>query len=125
MLAGSASDGGALTRPPRSCDPPPRSSRLEWPKDHYFPPCELKFRDGWEPPAATASQELSHMTERLVHGRRGGEPTARQREVSGLGWGLPATSCSHFLSVPPQPTGIDSSYLQIQNQDGVHQDPDW
>uniref|UniRef100_A0A8D3AFY6 Epidermal growth factor receptor kinase substrate 8-like protein 1 n=1 Tax=Scophthalmus maximus TaxID=52904 RepID=A0A8D3AFY6_SCOMX len=25
--------------------------RLEWPKDHYFPPCPLRFRDGWEPPA--------------------------------------------------------------------------
>ncbi|XP_061570183.1 epidermal growth factor receptor kinase substrate 8-like isoform X8 [Cololabis saira] len=24
--------------------------RLEWPKDHYFPPCVLRFRDNWEPP---------------------------------------------------------------------------
>uniref|UniRef100_A0A8P4K7A6 Epidermal growth factor receptor kinase substrate 8-like protein 1 n=1 Tax=Dicentrarchus labrax TaxID=13489 RepID=A0A8P4K7A6_DICLA len=34
--------------------------RLEWPKDHYFPPCVLRFRDGWEPPAlptATLSRE--------------------------------------------------------------------
>ncbi|MFT7799179.1 epidermal growth factor receptor kinase substrate 8-like [Arapaima gigas] len=26
-------------------------SRLEWPKDHYFPPYVPRFRDGWEPPA--------------------------------------------------------------------------
>ncbi|XP_061815672.1 epidermal growth factor receptor kinase substrate 8a isoform X1 [Nerophis lumbriciformis] len=25
--------------------------RLEWPKDHYFPPCTLSFGDGWQPPA--------------------------------------------------------------------------
>ncbi|XP_059904486.1 epidermal growth factor receptor kinase substrate 8-like isoform X4 [Gadus macrocephalus] len=25
--------------------------RLEWPKEQYFPPCPLRFRDGWEPPA--------------------------------------------------------------------------
>uniref|UniRef100_A0A8C9WNU7 EGFR pathway substrate 8a, signaling adaptor n=1 Tax=Scleropages formosus TaxID=113540 RepID=A0A8C9WNU7_SCLFO len=25
--------------------------RLEWPKDHYFPPYVPRFRDGWEPPA--------------------------------------------------------------------------
>ncbi|KAK5877172.1 hypothetical protein CesoFtcFv8_026443 [Champsocephalus esox] len=25
-------------------------SRLEWPKEHYFPPFVLTFRDGWEPP---------------------------------------------------------------------------
>ncbi|XP_048863100.1 epidermal growth factor receptor kinase substrate 8-like isoform X2 [Brienomyrus brachyistius] len=26
-------------------------SRLEWPKDHYFPPYVPRFRDGWEPPS--------------------------------------------------------------------------
>ncbi|XP_069375995.1 epidermal growth factor receptor kinase substrate 8a isoform X4 [Paralichthys olivaceus] len=34
--------------------------RLEWPKDHYFPPCVLRFRDGWEPaalPVVTLSPE--------------------------------------------------------------------
>ncbi|XP_061618642.1 epidermal growth factor receptor kinase substrate 8a isoform X3 [Phyllopteryx taeniolatus] len=25
--------------------------RLEWPKDHDFPPCQLVFADSWEPPA--------------------------------------------------------------------------
>ncbi|XP_041833475.1 epidermal growth factor receptor kinase substrate 8a isoform X3 [Melanotaenia boesemani] len=39
-------------------------SRLEWPKDQYFPPCELRFRDGWEPPVlrdAPQSRELDLM----------------------------------------------------------------
>uniref|UniRef100_A0A3Q3IX45 Epidermal growth factor receptor kinase substrate 8-like protein 1 n=1 Tax=Monopterus albus TaxID=43700 RepID=A0A3Q3IX45_MONAL len=44
--------------------------RLEWPKDHYFPPCALKFRDGWEPPAFSVGpgreQELTQLAETLV-----------------------------------------------------------
>ncbi|XP_039457120.1 epidermal growth factor receptor kinase substrate 8a isoform X3 [Oreochromis aureus] len=47
-------------------------SRLEWPKDHYFPPCVLKFRDGWEPPALPAmtqsrEQELAQLAESLAN----------------------------------------------------------
>ncbi|CAI5636691.1 unnamed protein product [Oreochromis niloticus] len=47
-------------------------SRLEWPKDHYFPPCVLKFRDGWEPPALPAmtqsrEQELTQLAESLAN----------------------------------------------------------
>ncbi|XP_055087757.1 epidermal growth factor receptor kinase substrate 8a isoform X3 [Periophthalmus magnuspinnatus] len=46
--------------------------RLEWPKDHYFPPCVLKFRDGWEPPAVplvppSHEQELAHLAESLAN----------------------------------------------------------
>ncbi|XP_020782117.1 epidermal growth factor receptor kinase substrate 8a isoform X3 [Boleophthalmus pectinirostris] len=46
--------------------------RLEWPKDHYFPPCVLKFRDGWEPPAIpmvppSREQELAHLAESLAN----------------------------------------------------------
>uniref|UniRef100_A0A673B8H7 Epidermal growth factor receptor kinase substrate 8-like protein 1 n=1 Tax=Sphaeramia orbicularis TaxID=375764 RepID=A0A673B8H7_9TELE len=46
--------------------------RLEWPKDHYFPPCVLKFRDGWEPPASplvapSQEQELTQLAESLVN----------------------------------------------------------
>lgn len=46
--------------------------RLEWPKDHYFPLCVLRFRDGWEPPAlpsATPSreQELTQLAESLAN----------------------------------------------------------
>ncbi|KAM3587993.1 uncharacterized protein V6R79_018422 [Siganus canaliculatus] len=42
--------------------------RLEWPKDHYFPPCVLRFRDGWEPPAlpsATVSSREQELAESL------------------------------------------------------------
>uniref|UniRef100_A0AAX7SV87 Epidermal growth factor receptor kinase substrate 8-like protein 1 n=1 Tax=Astatotilapia calliptera TaxID=8154 RepID=A0AAX7SV87_ASTCA len=47
-------------------------SRLEWPKDHYFPPCVLRFRDGWEPPALPATtpsreQELAQLAESLAN----------------------------------------------------------
>lgn len=49
--------------------------RLEWPKDHYFPACVLKFRDGWEPPAVpvaptaplTREQELAQLAETLAN----------------------------------------------------------
>uniref|UniRef100_A0AAQ5XPJ1 SH3 domain-containing protein n=1 Tax=Amphiprion ocellaris TaxID=80972 RepID=A0AAQ5XPJ1_AMPOC len=40
--------------------------RLEWPKDYYFPPSVLKFRDGWEPtlvPGVTREQELAQLAE--------------------------------------------------------------
>ncbi|KAM9328425.1 epidermal growth factor receptor kinase substrate 8a [Pholidichthys leucotaenia] len=40
--------------------------RLEWPKDHYFPPCVLRFRDGWEPPEmpiTTHNRDLTQLTE--------------------------------------------------------------
>ncbi|XP_047245635.1 epidermal growth factor receptor kinase substrate 8a isoform X2 [Girardinichthys multiradiatus] len=45
--------------------------RLEWPKDHYFPPCALQFRDSWEPPVVPAvtpgqEQELLQLAESLV-----------------------------------------------------------
>ncbi|XP_034529699.1 epidermal growth factor receptor kinase substrate 8a isoform X3 [Notolabrus celidotus] len=45
--------------------------RLEWPKDHYFPPCVLRFRDGWEPPllptAGPSREELNHLAESLAN----------------------------------------------------------
>ncbi|KAM6895718.1 epidermal growth factor receptor kinase substrate 8a [Xenentodon cancila] len=45
--------------------------RLEWPKDHYFPPCVLRFRDGWEPPvlstmAPSREQDLTQLAESIV-----------------------------------------------------------
>uniref|UniRef100_A0A1A7Z6F7 Epidermal growth factor receptor pathway substrate 8 n=1 Tax=Iconisemion striatum TaxID=60296 RepID=A0A1A7Z6F7_9TELE len=45
--------------------------RLEWPKDHYFPPCVLRFRDGWEPSVLSSvtpsrEQELMQLAESLV-----------------------------------------------------------
>lgn len=49
-----------------------RVCRLEWPKDHYFPPCVVKFRDGWEPPALPSvtpsrDQELTQLAESLAN----------------------------------------------------------
>ncbi|XP_034434766.1 LOW QUALITY PROTEIN: epidermal growth factor receptor kinase substrate 8a [Hippoglossus hippoglossus] len=46
--------------------------RLEWPRDHYFPPCLLRFRDGWEPaalPGGTRGREaeLTQLAESLAH----------------------------------------------------------
>ncbi|XP_065807282.1 epidermal growth factor receptor kinase substrate 8a isoform X3 [Labrus bergylta] len=48
--------------------------RLEWPKDHYFPPCVLRFRDGWEPPVlpamvavAPSREELNQLAESLAN----------------------------------------------------------
>lgn len=64
--------------------------RLEWPKEHYFPPCVLTFRDGWEPPSLTWSQEPSQLTDGVGRVQRGAEPAARPPEVSGLGFPHPA-----------------------------------
>lgn len=46
--------------------------RLEWPQDHYFPPCVLCFRDSWEPPALppagpSREQGLTQLTETLAN----------------------------------------------------------
>uniref|UniRef100_A0A3B3CPC2 EGFR pathway substrate 8a, signaling adaptor n=1 Tax=Oryzias melastigma TaxID=30732 RepID=A0A3B3CPC2_ORYME len=46
-------------------------SRLEWPKDQFFPACELRFRDGWEPPAlpfvsVSREQDLTQLAESIV-----------------------------------------------------------
>uniref|UniRef100_A0A3Q3WFW5 Epidermal growth factor receptor kinase substrate 8-like protein 1 n=1 Tax=Mola mola TaxID=94237 RepID=A0A3Q3WFW5_MOLML len=50
--------------------------RLEWPKDRYFPPCPLKFRDGWEPPMMPSrEQELTQLTESLAKIQRREELT--------------------------------------------------
>uniref|UniRef100_A0A672QX45 Epidermal growth factor receptor kinase substrate 8-like n=1 Tax=Sinocyclocheilus grahami TaxID=75366 RepID=A0A672QX45_SINGR len=39
--------------------------RLEWPKDHPFPPHTLCFRDGWEPPVLVSrEQDVAQLAER-------------------------------------------------------------
>ncbi|XP_062299445.1 epidermal growth factor receptor kinase substrate 8a isoform X3 [Scomber scombrus] len=61
--------------------------RLEWPKDHYFPPCVLRFRDGWEPPAlppATQEPDLSQLAESLANAQRQEELRMRLDQESGL-----------------------------------------
>ncbi|XP_067284673.1 epidermal growth factor receptor kinase substrate 8a isoform X3 [Pseudorasbora parva] len=40
--------------------------RLEWPKDHPFPPHTLCFRDGWQPPVLVSrEQDVAQLAERL------------------------------------------------------------
>ncbi|RVE56673.1 hypothetical protein OJAV_G00222970 [Oryzias javanicus] len=46
-------------------------SRLEWPKDQFFPACELRFRDGWVPPAlplvsVSREPDLTPLAESIV-----------------------------------------------------------
>ncbi|XP_067247407.1 epidermal growth factor receptor kinase substrate 8a isoform X3 [Chanodichthys erythropterus] len=49
--------------------------RLEWPKDHPFPPHILRFRDGWEPPVLVSrEQDVAQLAETL---------SAAQTEVQG------------------------------------------
>uniref|UniRef100_A0A673G3G6 Epidermal growth factor receptor kinase substrate 8-like protein 1 n=1 Tax=Sinocyclocheilus rhinocerous TaxID=307959 RepID=A0A673G3G6_9TELE len=51
--------------------------RLEWPKDHPFPPHTLCFRDGWEPPVLVSrEQDVAQLAERL-----GAAQTEVQRPV--------------------------------------------
>ncbi|KAK1875051.1 Epidermal growth factor receptor kinase substrate 8, partial [Dissostichus eleginoides] len=65
-------------------------SRLEWPKEHYFPSFVLTFRDGWEPPLLpTANQQREqetlsqHQRETLSH-QRETETLSHQRETEML-----------------------------------------
>ncbi|XP_052410547.1 epidermal growth factor receptor kinase substrate 8a isoform X9 [Carassius gibelio] len=45
--------------------------RLEWPKDHLFPPHTLCFRDGWEPPVLVSrEQDVAQLAERLGAAQR-------------------------------------------------------
>ncbi|XP_016110177.1 epidermal growth factor receptor kinase substrate 8-like isoform X4 [Sinocyclocheilus grahami] len=54
--------------------------RLEWPKDHPFPPHTLCFRDGWEPPVLVSrEQDVAQLAE-----RRGAAQTEVQRPVDQL-----------------------------------------
>uniref|UniRef100_A0A671SBA1 SH3 domain-containing protein n=1 Tax=Sinocyclocheilus anshuiensis TaxID=1608454 RepID=A0A671SBA1_9TELE len=51
--------------------------RLEWPKDHPFPPHTLCFRDGWEPPVLVSrEQDVAQLADRL-----GAAQTEVQRPV--------------------------------------------
>ncbi|XP_026091547.1 epidermal growth factor receptor kinase substrate 8-like isoform X7 [Carassius auratus] len=45
--------------------------RLEWPKDHPFPPHTLCFRDGWEPPVLVSrEQDVAQLAETLGAAQR-------------------------------------------------------
>uniref|UniRef100_H3CCG9 EGFR pathway substrate 8a, signaling adaptor n=1 Tax=Tetraodon nigroviridis TaxID=99883 RepID=H3CCG9_TETNG len=89
--------------------------RLEWPKDHHFPPSCLTFRDGWEPPTLTASQEPSQLTERLLPVRRQEEATPRlpKREPAGPGAGGRRNRPRAFWTRGPCP-GLDRMIRSIK-----------
>ncbi|XP_051974180.1 epidermal growth factor receptor kinase substrate 8-like isoform X5 [Xyrauchen texanus] len=59
--------------------------RLEWPKDHMFPPHTLCFRDGWEPPVLVShEQEVTQLAERLTQAevqRSGDRPPLDQSQM--------------------------------------------
>ncbi|XP_059181664.1 epidermal growth factor receptor kinase substrate 8-like [Centropristis striata] len=96
--------------------------RLEWPKDHYFPPCVLTFRDGWEPPGppgpsgpsgppgATMSreQELSQLMESLSNADLQRHDELRSR--------LEQQQQQHLLPAPPADgyASFSSSYKHLQ-----------
>lgn len=99
----------------------PLGSRLEWPKDHHFPPCALTFRDGWEPPSLTAPQEPSQLTE----GRSQEEATAGLPEVSSSGSGSRCGSGSGSGPMfSPAHRNYGSSHEQLHEQDAAGADPE-
>ncbi|XP_051546515.1 epidermal growth factor receptor kinase substrate 8-like isoform X2 [Myxocyprinus asiaticus] len=79
--------------------------RLEWPKDHTFPPHVLRFRDGWEPPVLVShEQEVTQLAERLIQAefqRSGNRPPHDQSQVvddfsCADGYGFTHTSHKHL-----------------------------
>ncbi|CAN9508335.1 unnamed protein product [Ophioblennius macclurei] len=87
--------------------------RLEWPKDQYFPPCVLRFRDGWEPPVLPvmirSREDVSQLTESLsgadfhqmedVRLRLNQEQVALQRFPPSDGYALPSSTIRRVQSV--------------------------
>ncbi|XP_053364607.1 epidermal growth factor receptor kinase substrate 8a isoform X2 [Clarias gariepinus] len=73
--------------------------RLEWPKDHYFPPHTLRFRDGWEPPLLVSREQgLTQLAERLAHAdlHRPEQPASVQEFPSGDGYGFTTNAYEHM-----------------------------
>ncbi|XP_027147724.1 epidermal growth factor receptor kinase substrate 8a isoform X3 [Larimichthys crocea] len=87
--------------------------RLEWPKDHYFPPCPLRFRDGWEPPALR-EQEVTHLAESLADGE-----LQRQEELRSRLMQEPAAAVQQLP--PADGYAFANSYkrMQILDQDAA------
>nr|XP_057923420.1 epidermal growth factor receptor kinase substrate 8a isoform X3 [Doryrhamphus excisus] len=53
--------------------------RLEWPRDHLFPPCTLTFVDGWQPPALAEGGANGELLEELAADRYASISSAHQR----------------------------------------------
>ncbi|XP_017349482.1 epidermal growth factor receptor kinase substrate 8a isoform X4 [Ictalurus punctatus] len=72
--------------------------RLEWPKDHYFPPHTLRFRDGWEPPLLVSREQgLTQLAESLAHAdlHRPQQQANVQEFPSADGYGFTSTAYDH------------------------------
>uniref|UniRef100_A0A8C2IZ67 Epidermal growth factor receptor kinase substrate 8-like protein 1 n=1 Tax=Cyprinus carpio TaxID=7962 RepID=A0A8C2IZ67_CYPCA len=74
--------------------------RLEWPKDHPFPPHTLCFRDGWEPPVLVSrEQDVAQLAERLGAAQR---PQPLVQDFPGTdGYGYKHTSYKRLHLLEP------------------------
>ncbi|XP_058273690.1 epidermal growth factor receptor kinase substrate 8a isoform X1 [Hemibagrus wyckioides] len=73
--------------------------RLEWPKDHYFPPHTLRFRDGWEPPLLVSREQgLTQLAESLAHAdlHRPEQQVKVPEFSSADGYGFTSTAYEHM-----------------------------
>ncbi|XP_053506620.1 epidermal growth factor receptor kinase substrate 8a isoform X5 [Ictalurus furcatus] len=73
--------------------------RLEWPKDHYFPPHTLRFRDGWEPPLLVSREQgLTQLAESLAHAdlHRPQQQANVQEFPSADGYGFTSAAYDHM-----------------------------
>ncbi|GAA6080679.1 epidermal growth factor receptor kinase substrate 8a isoform X2, partial [Tachysurus ichikawai] len=73
--------------------------RLEWPKDHYFPPHTLRFRDGWEPPLLVSREQgLTQLAESLAHAdlHRPEQQSNMPEFSSADGYGFTTTAYDHM-----------------------------
>ncbi|XP_029968979.1 epidermal growth factor receptor kinase substrate 8a isoform X3 [Salarias fasciatus] len=106
--------------------------RLEWPKDHYFPPCVLRFRDGWEPPMLPvmirSREDVSQLTESLsgadIHQMEDlrlrlnpEQQVALQRFPPADGYALPAASIRRVQSLDQ-----DATVAALKHAFGRHVD---
>ncbi|XP_016101131.1 epidermal growth factor receptor kinase substrate 8a isoform X5 [Sinocyclocheilus grahami] len=76
--------------------------RLEWPKDHPFPPHTLCFRDGWEPPVLVSrEQDVAQLAERLGAVQRPVDQPVVQDFPGADGYGYSHTSHKRLHLLEP------------------------
>ncbi|XP_029108062.1 epidermal growth factor receptor kinase substrate 8-like isoform X2 [Scleropages formosus] len=77
--------------------------RLEWPKDHYFPPYVPRFRDGWEPPALASIGRPQDPEEQQQHlDRTPLEPPSIQESLYSDGYAFGNQVCKRTHLVDQQ-----------------------
>ncbi|XP_016302895.1 LOW QUALITY PROTEIN: epidermal growth factor receptor kinase substrate 8-like [Sinocyclocheilus anshuiensis] len=76
--------------------------RVEWPKDHPFPPHTLCFRDGWEPPVLVSrEQDVAQLAERLGAVQRPVDQPVVQDFPGADGYGYSHTSHKRLHLLKP------------------------